>query len=184
MVDIIGHLGMALIWLAPAWLFIDGEKTAVTFVAVGFWFGLVPDIDLFLQRVFETIKHHGILHTILAVSLIAVVVGPLVGWLLERALGGSDWFSPEAEDRAVSVGFLMVWIAGLAHIFADILSAPDIAEAIEPFWPLYQQSVGIDLVWYNNPMFNWGLFIVGIGLNVALYYTKLKSNRSSVPEPQ
>jgi len=184
MVGVIGHVGMALIWLAPAWFFIDREKTAVTFVAVGFWFGAVPDIDLYLQQVFETVKHHGVLHTVLAVSLIALFVGPLVGWLLKRAIGGSDWFSSKAEDRAASFGFLMVWIAGLSHIFADILSAPDIAEAIEPLWPLYQQSVGIDLVWYDNPMFNWGLFVVGIGLNIALHYTMLESNRSAVPESQ
>jgi membrane-bound metal-dependent hydrolase YbcI (DUF457 family) len=184
MVDVIGHLGMALIWLAPAWFFLDEGKTAVTFVGVGFWFGVLPDVDLYLQRVFEGFKHHGVLHTILAVSLIALFIGPLVGWLLERTIGGSDWFSSEAEDRAASFGFLMVEVAGLSHIFADVLSAPDIAEAIEPFWPLYQHSIGIDLVWYNSPAFNWALFVVGLALNVGLYYWKLESNRSAGPESQ
>ena len=79
MVDVAGHLGMALIWLAPAWFFIDSGKTAGTFVGIGFWFGTLPDIDLYLQKVFRTVKHHGIVHTVLTVSLIALVLGPLVG---------------------------------------------------------------------------------------------------------
>lgn len=183
MVDVAGHLGMALIWLAPAWLFVNSGKTATTFVGIGFWFGTLPDIDLYLQKVFRTVKHHGIVHTVLAVSLIALVLGPLVGWLLKRTIGGSEWFVPEVERQATSFGFLMVWIAGLSHIFADILSAPDIAEAIEPFWPLYQQSVGIDIVWYNNPWFNWGLLLIGIGLNAALYYRNSISAARLSPEP-
>jgi MFS family permease len=170
MVDVVGHLGMALIWLAPAWFVLGRTRTAATFVGIGFWFGMLPDVDLVLKEVFATVKHHGIMHTILAVTLVAAVVGPIVGWILRRTLGGSEWFSADAADNATSFGFLMVWIAGLAHIFADMLSAPDIAEAVEPFWPLYQQSLGIDIVWYNNPWFNWGLLVVGLVLNAALYY--------------
>jgi len=184
MVDVIGHLGMALIWLAPVWFFIESTKAAVTFVGVGFWFGALPDIDLYLRRVLGTVKHHGVIHTLLAVTLIALVVSPLVGWILKRTIGGSDWLPPEAEDRAVSFGAVTVWIAGVSHIFADMLSAPDIAEAIEPFWPLYQQSIGIDLVWYNNPWFNWGLLLVGLGLNAALYYWHRGSTARLSPESQ
>ena len=175
MVDVLGHLGMALIWLAPAWFVIDWEKTAATFVGVGVWFGLLPDIDLYLRRVFPTVKHHGVVHTVLVVTLVAVVVGPIVGWILRRTVGDSAWFSPGATENAASFGFVMVWVAGLSHLFADMLSAPDIAEAIEPLWPIYQQSLGIDLVWYNASWFNWGLLVAGIVLNVALYYVKRDS---------
>ena len=169
MVDVIGHLGMALIWLAPAWFFIDRKKTAATFVGIGFLFGLLPDSDLYLRQIFPTVKHHGLMHTVLVVTLIAVVLGPLVGWILKAAIDDRDWLSPGARDNALAFGFLMVWIPGLSHLFADMLSAPDIAEAIEPFWPIYQQTIGIDIVWYSDPWFNWGLFLVGLGLNVALY---------------
>ncbi|AHG04053.1 metal-dependent hydrolase [Halobacterium sp. DL1] len=179
MVDVAGHLGMALIWLAPAWFILDTPKTAATFVGVGVWFGMLPDTDLYLRRVFETVKHHGIMHTILAVTLLAAVIGPLVGLVLRRTLGDSEWFSPDTAWDAYSFGFVMVWVAGLAHIFADMLSAPDIAEATEPFWPLYQQSLGIDIVWYNNPWFNWGLLVAGVVLNVALYYSKTHSTNPS-----
>ena len=170
MVDVTGHLGMALIWLAPAWFIIDHRKTAATFVGVGFWFGLLPDIDLYLRRILATIKHHGVIHTVLVVTILAAVIGPIVGWILQAALDDSEWFSERAEEHALSLGFVMVWVAGLSHLFADMLSAPDIAEAIEPFWPIYQQTIGIDFVWYTANWFNWGLLVVGILLNVGLYY--------------
>ncbi|UPV75355.1 metal-dependent hydrolase [Halorussus limi] len=170
MVDVAGHLGMALVWLAPAWFVIDRRKTAATFVAVGFWFGMLPDVDLVLSNWFPTIKHHGVFHTVLVVTILAAIIGPLVGWILKTWLDDSEWFSEPAERSALSLGFVMVWVAGLSHIFADMLSAPDIAEAIEPLWPLYQQSIGIDLVWYNATWFNWGLLALGVLLNVAFYY--------------
>ncbi|WP_135806173.1 metal-dependent hydrolase [Halorussus marinus] len=169
MVDVLGHLGMALIWLAPAWLVIDARKTAATFVGVGFWFGMLPDVDLVLANTIGTVKHHGIFHTVLAVGIMAAVVGPIVGYVLKKVLGGSTWFSDAAADDALSLGVVMVFVAGVAHVFADILSAPDISEGIEPFWPVYAQTLGIDLVWYNNPWVNWGLFLGGVALNVALY---------------
>lgn len=178
MVDIIGHLGMALIWLAPAWFIIDRPKTGATFVGVGFWFGLLPDIDLWLRRVFPTIKHHGVFHTVLVVTILAAIIGPIVGWVLKSTLSDSEWFSEGAEENALSFGFVMVWVAGLAHLFADMLSAPDIAEAIEPFWPVYPHTLGIDIVWYNATWFNWGLFVVGVLLNVGLYYWLQNKDRT------
>lgn len=177
MVDVSGHLGMALVWLAPFWFVLDRPKTAVAFVGIGFWFGLLPDTDLYLREVFPTIHHHGVVHTVLAVTLIAAVVGPLLGWALERWSG--KWFSPAFERHATLFGFAMVWVPGLSHIFADMLSAPDISQAVEPFWPLYQQSIGIDLVWYDNPWFNWGLLVVGVTLHVALYATR---NSTTAPD--
>ena len=169
MVDVVGHLGMALIWLAPAWYFIDSRRTAATFVLAGVWFGMLPDADLYLRRILPTVQHHGVLHTVLAVTLIAAVLGPVLGVLLREWLGDTKWLSPAAVDRAIPLGFLAVWIPALSHLFADMLSAPDIAQPIEPLWPLYQGSVGIDVIWYNSPLANWGLFVVGVVVQAALY---------------
>lgn len=179
MVDVIGHFGMAMIWLAPAWFVLDHERTAALFVGVGFWFGMLPDVDLVLSNWFSTIKHHGVFHTVLVVTILAAVIGPIVGWILKKALGDSDWLSRQAADNALGFGFVMVWVAGLAHVFADMLSAPDIAEAVEPFWPLYQQSLGIDIFWYNSPLANWGLLVTGVLLNVALWAWVRRSGRST-----
>lgn len=169
MVDVTGHLGMALLWLAPAWFLLDYRKTAWTFVVSGVLFGMLPDIDLVLEGIFPTVKHHGVFHTILAVTLIAAVIGPVVGKVVEAIAGGTDWLSPEAAARSVRFGFLAVWIPGLAHVFADMLSAPDLADSIEPLWPIYQGSIGVDLVWYNNPVVNLGLLVAGVVVNVGLY---------------
>lgn len=49
MVDVTGHLGMALLWLAPAWFLLDCRKTAGTFVVSGVPFGMFPDVDLVLE---------------------------------------------------------------------------------------------------------------------------------------
>ncbi|EMA64270.1 metal-dependent hydrolase [Halorubrum lipolyticum] len=169
MVDVTGHLGMALLWLAPAWFLLDSRRTAVTFLVAAVPFGMLPDVDLVLEGVFPTIKHHGVFHTILAVTLFAAILGPVVGKLVEAVVGDTDWLSPEAAARSVRFGFLAVWIPGLAHVFADMLSAPDIADSIEPLWPLYHGSIGVDLVWYNNPVVNWGLLAAGVLVNVVLY---------------
>jgi membrane-bound metal-dependent hydrolase YbcI (DUF457 family) len=172
MVDVVGHLGMALLWLAPAWLAFDRSKTAATFVLTGLPFGMGPDLDLVFSRLFRTIQHHGIFHTILAVTVFAAIVGPVVGTLLKGVAGGRDWGSFETTREGYRFGFLAVWIAGLSHVFADMLSAPDIAQAVEPFWPLYSESLGVDLVWYNAAWVNWGLIIAGILVNMGLFIYK------------
>jgi len=178
MVDVTGHLGMALLWLAPAWFLLDYRKTAVAFVAVGVPFGMWPDVDLVLEGIFPTVKHHGVFHTLLAVTLFAAVLGPVLGKAAEAVAGDTDWLSPEAAAHSVRFGFLAVWIPGLAHVFADMLSAPDIADSIEPLWPIYGGSIGVDLVWYNNPVVNWGLLVAGVLVNVGLFlYTGGRSSR-------
>ncbi len=49
MVDTLGHLGMALRWLAPSWYFLDRTKVAMSFVGISFWFGVLPDIDIYVS---------------------------------------------------------------------------------------------------------------------------------------
>jgi len=91
---------MALLWLAPAWFLLDYRKTAWTFVVSGVLFGMLPDIDLVLEGIFPTVKHHGVFHTILAVTLIAAVIGPVVGKVVEAIAGGTDWLSPKRRPTA------------------------------------------------------------------------------------
>ena len=173
MVDVLGHLGMALVWLAPAWYFIDHRKTAALFVAGGFWFGMLPDVDLVLSNWFAGIHHHGILHTVLVVTILAVIVGPLLGLVFKRIGGDSAWFSAQARENAYRLGFIAVWVSGLSHLFADMLSAPDISTPIEPFWPLFQGALfSVDTLWYTSWWATWGLLILGVTVNVAAWYWK------------
>lgn len=172
-VDVIGHLGMALIWLAPSWLVFDHPKTAVTVIVASFWFGMLPDIDLVLSNYIQTVNHHGLFHTVVVVTLLAAVLGPALGWMLKELCGDSEWFSPEATNNAGTIGFLGVWIAGLSHLFADMLSAPDIAPPIEPFWPLFNASVvQIDVFRVSSFWATWGLLTVGVVVNAGLWYWK------------
>lgn len=102
-------------------------------------------------------------------TILAAIIGPVVGKFVEAVVGDTDWPSPEAAAHIIRFGFLVVWIPGLAHVFADMLSAPDIADSIEPLWPIYRGSIGVGLVWYNDPVVNWGLLVAGVVVNVGLF---------------
>ncbi len=170
MVDVLGHFGMALIWLSPSWLFIDQQRTALTFIAVGFWFGMLPDVDLVLSAL-PGIHHHGVFHTVLFATVAAVTVGPLLGWAMKRVFGGTEWFSARAEARAYHLGVIAVWVTGLAHVFADMLSAPDTSTRIEPLWPLVEGPiVYMDVLYYKSFWATIGLFVGGLAANVVFWY--------------
>jgi hypothetical protein len=171
MVDVLGHLGMALLWLAPVWYFVDQRKTAALVVAGGFWFGMLPDIDLRLSEWVEGIHHHGVIHTILVVTILAVIIGPIVGVAFRRIGERTGWFSAQAQERATAIGFLAVWIPSLSHLFADMLSAPDVSTQIEPLWPIVTGPVvAVDVLWYQSWWATWGLFILGVTANVLAWY--------------
>ncbi|WP_132058428.1 metal-dependent hydrolase [Halorussus amylolyticus] len=180
MVDVLGHLGMALVWLAPAWYFIDERQTAGAFVAASFWFGMLPDVDLYLSQWFAGIHHHGIFHTVVAVTATAVVVGPLLGWVFAELDDRTEWFSTRGVKNAYALGVIAVWVTGVAHLFADMLSAPDVSTRIEPLWPLVKGPiVYMDVLWYQSWWATWGLFILGVAVNVGAWYWKRESDDSS-----
>ena len=171
MVDVLGHFGMALLWLAPVWYFVVHRQTAALVVAGGVWFGMLPDIDLPLSVWFAGIHHHGVVHTVLAVTVLAVVIGPLIGLVFTRIGERTDWFCAAARERATAIGVIAVLVPGLSHIFADMLSAPDISTRIEPLWPLVNGPViVIDVLWYQSWWATWGLFILGVAVNAVAWY--------------
>lgn len=168
MVDVSGHLGMALLATTPIW-FGYGRRAALTFVGLALPFGLLPDIDLYLRRVFPTIHHHGVTHTIVVVVGVSLIVGVLVAPTLLPYLRQRGWL-PDGEignEYAFVVGAFA--IGGLSHLFADMLSAPDISEPIEPFWPIGVQPVSLDVFYYNAPLANFGLLAAGIAAHLVLW---------------
>jgi MFS family permease len=171
MVGELGHLGMALVWLSPAWYFFDHRKTAALVVAGAFWFGTLPDVDLVLSDWFAEIHHHGVFHTVLVVTILAAVIGPLLGMVFDRIGREYGWFSARARERAYRIGFVAVWVSGLSHVFADILSAPDASTRIEPFWPVVNGPVVlIDVLWYESWWATWGLLLLGVAVNLVAWY--------------
>lgn len=169
MVDVSGHLGMTLLMTTPIWLSYD-RRTTLTFVAIALPFGMLPDIDLYLRRVLPTIHHHGITHTIVFVVVVSLVVGVFVAPTVLPYLRRRGWL-PEGSiqnDYAFVVGAFA--IGGLSHLFADMLSAPDISEPIEPFWPVTVQPISLDVFYYNAPLVNVGLLTIGIAAHLVLWW--------------
>lgn len=170
MVDIMGHVAMGLLFATPAW-FVWTKRVSAVFVAITAVAALFPDVDLWFSRLFPgVVHHHGVFHTVVFVTIVSVVVGALVAATLVSQvdrLVGFDRF-----DRGSLFAFAggALFLGGISHLFADSLSAPDIASPIEPFWPFFDKPWSVDLIWYNSPWWNVGLLTVAVLLNLGLAY--------------
>lgn len=180
MVDVAGHIGMALLWLVVVWFFVPDRRTAAMFVLVGLPFGLLPDVDLYLRRVVSTVHHHGVVHTVLFVSLVGIIAGTVLARTLVPWLTNTGYVSADALDDASSLTIGVALLSGYSHLFADVLSAPDVSQPIEPFWPLYTQPVSIDVFYYTGFWATWGLLALGLLVQgVAVYTVGRKPSRHS-----
>lgn len=106
-----------------------------------------PDVDLRLDALFPAVvHHHGVTHTVVFVGLSSVLVGAIVALALtgpiDRRLDG------ERFDTSSAFAFVCgaILLGGLSHLFADMLSAPDIADPIEPFWLVFDKSWSLDVI--------------------------------------
>lgn len=169
MVDVTGHFGMALVFAAPAWA-VWGRRAALGFTAFTLVTAMLPDTDLVLRRVLP-ITHHGITHTLLFVVLGGVLGGAIASRWLTPRLNAHRWIrSTEIESETVFVfAAAGLIVGGVSHLFADILSAPDIAAPLEPFWPIYAEPIVVDVIYYDSAIWNYGLFAVAAGLHLVLY---------------
>lgn len=168
MVDVTGHLGMALLFAAPAWM-VWGRRGALGFTAFAVATAMLPDTDLVLQQ-YLPITHHGVTHTVVFVVLMSVLAGTIAARYL------TDWFNANRRIRSseITTGTVFVFatagltVGGISHLFADLLSAPDIAAPLAPFWPVYSEAVIIDVIYYDSPIWNFGLLAVALGVHLAL----------------
>ncbi|WP_435359886.1 metal-dependent hydrolase [Haloarchaeobius sp. DFWS5] len=178
MVDVLGHLGMAMLWAAPAW-FVWERRVSAAFVGFALLTAMLPDTDLVLRQVLP-VTHHGVTHTVVFVVAVALVVGPLLAIGLQRVLT-RVWLrgSRRRFTRLTLVGFVVagLLVGGLSHLFADMLSAPDIAKPVQPFWPFFEKPWSVDVVWYNAPWINSGLFAFAALLNLGLAYFDVGPDR-------
>ncbi|OAQ54241.1 metal-dependent hydrolase [Natrinema mahii] len=170
MVDVTGHLAMALLFAAPAWL-VWGRRAALSFAGFTLVTAMLPDTDLVLQGVLP-ITHHGVTHTLLFVALSSVLAGAVAARYL------TDWFNATRWIRSTDIGSEAVFAfatgglltGGISHLFADVLSAPDIASPLSPFWPLYPEPIVVDVIYYDSPVWNFGLFGVAVALHLLLVW--------------
>lgn len=161
MVDVMGHIAFGLLFALPAWFLWTG-RASVAFIALTTTTAMLPDVDLVLSTLFPTaIHHHGVTHTILFVVCVSVVVGVAVAALFGDRI--DRWTRGERFDRTSMVAFVTgaFMLGGLSHLVADMLSAPDIAPPVNPFWPLFAKPWSVDVLWYNSVWIN-GVFLTGI----------------------
>jgi len=128
-------------------------------------------VDVALAKWFPgQFHHHGVTHTVVFVVLASVVAGVVAAALLTRPL--DDWLGWDRFDRWSMFGFafLAFFLGGLSHLFADMLSAPDISTPIEPLWPLVQQPVGLDVIYYEDPLYNGVFFVAMLALHTVVAY--------------
>jgi membrane-bound metal-dependent hydrolase YbcI (DUF457 family) len=168
MVNLAGHLAMALLFAAPAWL-VWGRRGALGFTAFALVTSMLPDTDLVLQH-YLPISHHGITHTLLFVGVVSVVAGALAARFLTDQFNDHRWIrstviTPDVVFLFATAGFLT---GGVSHIFADLLSAPDIAAPLSPFWPVYTEPVIIDVIAYDSVAWNFGLLAVAVATHALL----------------
>lgn len=170
MVKLMGHLAMALLFAAPAWL-LWGRRPALAFAALTQVTAMLPDVDLLLEKYFGFIVHHGITHTLLFVSVAGVLFGAVAAVLFTSTLNAFRLIrSDDIPRETVFVFAAGAFVAGgTSHVFADLLSAPDIAAPLKPLWPLYDGYLIIDVIRYDSLVWNAGLLVVAIALHVMLY---------------
>ncbi|MFT4891599.1 MAG: inner membrane protein [Halobacteriales archaeon] len=87
--------------------------------------------------------------------------GPVGRWLKSKRLTAGSAFVFVAG--AVLVG-------GLSHLFADTLSAPDIAQPLEPFRPFFEKPWSIDVIYDDSSWWNVGLLTVAVLLHLVIAF--------------
>ncbi|NIC00570.1 metal-dependent hydrolase [Halobacterium sp. R2-5] len=168
MVDVSGHFAMALLFAAPAW-FLWGYRGALGFTGFTLVTAMLPDADLVLQH-YLPVTHHGVTHTFLFGAVVSLLGAVVAARWLTGPLNASRWVESTAIPRETVFVFAAsgLFVGGVSHIFADLLSAPDIAAPLAPFWPVYREHVVVDVIYYNSPVWNFGLLAVAVALHVTL----------------
>lgn len=172
MVKLMGHVAMGLLLTVPAW-FVWRRTVSLTFIGLALATVMLPDVDLVLSRLLPSVTHHGVTHTLVFVLGAAVVCGMAVATVL--------W--PRLETRVDTRGesptepqvFLFATAAtaagGVSHVFADMLSAPDIAQPIEPLWPLVTEPISFDVIYYSSLRWNLGLLVAAVTAHLLVIVT-------------
>lgn len=157
----LGHVGLALLVVAPAALLLDRKRRYLPMVALALATSLLPDADTPIPIT----HHHGGMHTLvfvfsasLAVGLAFAFVSVNVLWLARR-VDGLPSFRPEA---AFALGFGGSFAGLGSHLVADMLPVPIDGNPVKPLWPLLDAEVALHLMHPGDPAWNWGLLAAGI----------------------
>lgn len=158
-----GHIGLALLFAAPAWLVFEEFKAGLAFSALAALTGMFPDLDIYVMRhVF--IEHHGLMHSLTFLIPAALVVGGILtgGYLAVR--------SSDRPSAAAVYGFvtLALFVGMFAHMTGDVLTSPDIAPPVKPLYPVVDQRFVLDAAFVKSNLWNLGTLALGIVTQGAL----------------
>ena len=172
----LGHVGMALLFVAPAALLLDRKRWYPPVAALALATALLPDVD----GKIPFSHHHGGPHTLLfavsvslAVGLALAFVSANVLWLVRR-IDGVPAFRPRS---AFALGFGGAFAGLASHLFADLLMIPIGDNPVEPFWPVSNRPVALGLMHPGDPAWNYGLLIAGIVTQVLLFVLVVRRAR-------
>jgi membrane-bound metal-dependent hydrolase YbcI (DUF457 family) len=158
-----GHIGLALLFAAPAWLVFDGFRTGLAFSALAALTGMFPDLDIYVMR-YLFVEHHGVMHSLTFLVPAALVLGGLVtgGYLAVR-----DGDRPSA-GAAFAFVTVALFTGMVAHMTGDVLTSPDIAPPIKPLYPLVETQLVFDAAFVKSNVWNLGPLALGLLTQGAL----------------
>lgn len=151
-----GHYGAALLLYAPVgFVLLSMDPVAALVGGVGVLaLARVPDYDLHVPWV----PHRGPTHSILFLLLFAGALGGAAFAVAEHY--GLDPYP--IVHLAVVVGTVAVG----SHLLADAITP----YGVPLLWPLSDRRFSLDLALSTNPIANYGLLVVGVGLAATLAY--------------
>ncbi|MFQ3318840.1 MAG: inner membrane protein [Natronomonas sp.] len=151
-----GHYGAALLLYAPVgFLLLSVDPAFAVLGGVGtVALARLPDYDL---RV-PFIEHRGVTHTILFVLLTAAVLA-VAGFAFADAFGTDS-------ARTAGLGIVVATVAVGSHLLADALTPA----GVPLLWPVSGKRFSVDFVTASNPIANYGLLALGIGVTATVGY--------------
>jgi membrane-bound metal-dependent hydrolase YbcI (DUF457 family) len=152
-----GHIGLALLFAAPAWLVFEEFKAGLAFSSLAALTGMFPDLDIYVMR-YVFVEHHGLMHSLTFLVPAALVLGGVVagGYLAVR--------SSDHPSAAAVYGFVTValFTGMLAHMAGDVLTSPDIAPPIKPLYPIIDSRFVLDAAFVKSNLWNLGPLALGL----------------------
>ena len=151
-----GHYGVSLLVFAPvgfALVRLGRPDLAFVVGAAMLWLAMLPDVDHRLPGV----PHRGPTHSLAFAALVGGGFA-LVGRAAASVGLGDVGLAAVAEGSVVVFGFLVGFLAVLAHLLADALTPA----GVNFLWPLSGREYTVSLWRADNRLANYGLFGVGV----------------------
>ncbi|WP_049920277.1 metal-dependent hydrolase [Halobiforma nitratireducens] len=151
-----GHYGVALLAYAPLGAVValagsPGGAIVGGLVCVGL--STLPDFDHRLPMV----EHRGPTHTVAFALLVGAALAAAAAILVESP-------SPLIDVGFVAFSFVVGVVSIGSHLLADALTPM----GVRPFWPVSDRHYSLGVTHAGNPVANYALFGVGVGMAVLV----------------